>query len=137
MLQVPLIAQTNPQGRNSCVPACVRMVLAYQGVQAGEDALCESLDTQLAGTEVWNVLSLEQQVAGCRVELGSMSVERLQEAIAADVPPIAFVVTGRLRHWQRGTLHAVVVVGVAAEEMAVASWPSDRSCSAISARQSR
>lgn len=119
MLRVPLISQTNPGGRNSCLPACVSMVLAFQGVEASEEALCDWLGTQLAGTEVWNILSLDQQIAGCQVELGSMSVDRLQEALAAGVPPIAFVATGRLHYWQRETLHAIVVVDIAAEEIGV------------------
>jgi ABC-type bacteriocin/lantibiotic exporter with double-glycine peptidase domain len=117
VLHVPLVPQTNPGGRNSCVPACVSMVLAFQGVAVSEETLCDALGTQSTGTEVWNVLSLDQHVAGCQVELGSMSVERLQESLVAGIPPIAFVVTGRLHYWQRATLHAVVVVEVTVEEL--------------------
>jgi ABC-type bacteriocin/lantibiotic exporter with double-glycine peptidase domain len=97
------------------------MVLAFQGVEMSEETLCDSLGTQLAGTEVWNILSLDQHVTGCRVELGSLSVERLEEAIAAGIPPIAFVATGPLQYWERETLHAVVVVEVATEEI----WIND------------
>jgi ABC-type bacteriocin/lantibiotic exporter with double-glycine peptidase domain len=119
VLQVPLVPQTNPGGRNSCVPACVSMVLAFQGVAMSEETLCDALRTQSTGTEVWNVLSLDQYVAGCQVELESMSLERLEEALAAGIPPIAFVVTGRLHYWERETLHAVVVVEVADEELLI------------------
>ena len=36
MLNVPHTRQTNPQERNSCVPACLSMALAYQGVTLHE-----------------------------------------------------------------------------------------------------
>src|SRR2546425_10553241 len=48
--------QTNPQGRNSCVPAAVQMVLAVQGLMLGEEALCGLLETQQVGTEVLAVI---------------------------------------------------------------------------------
>jgi ABC-type bacteriocin/lantibiotic exporter with double-glycine peptidase domain len=119
VLSVPLIPQTNPGGRNSCVPACVRMVLAFQGVEASEETLCDWLDTQMAGTPVWNILLLDQHVTGCHAELGSLSAERLQELLAEGIPPIAFVATGPLPYWERETLHAVVVVAVEPEEISV------------------
>ena len=74
MLNVSHVIQTNPQGRNSCVPASLSMVLAYQGVTLSEQELCDLLDTQLAGTEVWNVLLLEKHVANCHVELDGGSL---------------------------------------------------------------
>ncbi len=75
MLNVPHILQTNPQGCNSCVPACLSMVLSYQGVAVSEQELCDWLDVQLVGTEVWNVLLLEQHIDNCRVSLDSASFD--------------------------------------------------------------
>lgn len=95
------------------------MVLAHQGVTLGEQELCDLLDMQLAGTKVWNVLLLEQHIADCHVELDSVSFDRLQEMLAAGVPPIAFVVTRHLSYWQRDTIHAIVVVGVTDDEIYV------------------
>jgi ABC-type bacteriocin/lantibiotic exporter with double-glycine peptidase domain len=95
------------------------MVLAHQSVTLGERELCDLLDTQLAGTKVWNVLLLEQHVANCQVELDSTSFDRLQESLAAHVPPIALVVTRHLRYWERDTIHAVVVVGLTEDEVLV------------------
>lgn len=112
MLNIPHALQTNLQGRNSCVPAGLSMVLAYQGVTFGEQDLCDLLDTQLTGTEVWNVLLLEQHILNCHVELDSISFDRLQESLAANIPPIAFVVTRHLGYWQRDTFHAIVVVAI-------------------------
>lgn len=119
MLNVPHVPQTNPQGRNSCVPACLSMVLAYQGVTLDEEELCNLLDTQLAGTEVWNVLLLEKHIPNCQVELDSTSFDRLQESLAANVPSITFVATRHLGYWQRDTIHAVVVVGITDDEVYV------------------
>jgi hypothetical protein len=52
VLKVRHIPQTNPQGRNSCVPACVSMVLGYQGVTLSEQELGNWLATEPAGTGV-------------------------------------------------------------------------------------
>lgn len=112
MLRVAHVPQTNPQGRNSCVPACLSMVLAYQGVTLSELELCNLLDTQLAGTEVWNVLLLENHIANCQVYLGSVSFDELRASLAVNVPPIVFGVTRHLSYWHRDTIHAVVVVGI-------------------------
>ncbi len=101
MLQVPHLPQTNPQGRNSCVPAAVRMVLAFQGTALEEEALCDLLETQQAGTAVLNVLLLSQRIANCHAEV-------LQDG----VPPIVFVSTAPLQYWQTECLHALVVVEV-------------------------
>jgi ABC-type bacteriocin/lantibiotic exporter with double-glycine peptidase domain len=106
------VPQTNPEGRNSCVPACLVMVLACQGVSVPESELCDLLDTQAAGTEVWNTLLLEQHIPGSVVRLESASIERLNEALLDGVPPIAFVATRHLPGWERETIHALVVVGV-------------------------
>src|SRR5205085_73703 len=89
-----------------CVPACVVMVLVYQGISMGEEELCQLLQTQPAGTPVWNVILLEQHLPGCQMEIDSWSLARLEEALVDGVPPIAFVGTGPLGYWERETLHA-------------------------------
>jgi ABC-type bacteriocin/lantibiotic exporter with double-glycine peptidase domain len=93
------------------------MVLGYQGVTLSEQELSDWLATELAGTGVWSVLLLEQRVAGCRVELDSASFATLQESLAADVPPIAFVATRHLSSGDRDTIHAVVVVDISDDEV--------------------
>lgn len=95
------------------------MVLEYQGVTLNEQVLSDWLGTQPAGTEVWNLLLLEQRIAGCRVQLDSVSFAELQASLAADVPPIAFVNTRHLSSWDRDTIHAVVVVEIADDEVFV------------------
>ncbi len=113
MLRVPHVPQTNPQGRNSCLPACVSMVLAQHGLAIGEAELCDLLGTERAGTEVWNVLLLEQHIAGCQVRVESGSFAELQSALDVEAPVIALVATRHLHYWGRETIHAVVVVGLA------------------------
>ena len=119
MLTVPHVPQTNPHGRNSCVPACLSMVLAHQGVTFGEQELCDVLGTQLTGTEVWSVVLLEQRITNCYVVLDSASFDKLQASLDAAIPPIVFVATRRLSYWQRDTIHAVVVVALTDTEVFV------------------
>lgn len=117
MLQIPHLPQTNPQGRNSCVPAAVRMVLAFQGVTLGEEELCDLLETQPAGTAVLNVLLLNQRVAKCHAEVASASFDDLVRWLREGIPPIVFVSTTPLRYWQTECLHALIIVE--AEEQTV------------------
>lgn len=95
------------------------MVLGYQGVTLSEQELSDWLGTQAAGTEVWNVLLLEQRIAGCRVQLDSASFVRLEESLAGNVPPIVFVATRHLSSWGRDTIHALVVVDITDDEVQV------------------
>ncbi|MBI3757461.1 MAG: hypothetical protein HY267_05745 [Deltaproteobacteria bacterium] len=98
VLQIPHLLQTNPQGYNSCVPAAVRMVLAFQGVALGEEELCNLLETQQAGTPVLNVLLLAQHVPGCHTEVISASFDDLVRWLQESVPPIVVVSTGPLHY---------------------------------------
>jgi len=110
VLQIPHLPQTNPQGHNSCVPAAVRMVLAFQGVALGEEELCSWLETQQVGTPVLNVLLLAQHVSGCHAEVTNASFGDLVRWLQESVPPIVFVSTAPLHYWQTECLHALVVV---------------------------
>ena len=112
MLHIPHLPQTNPHGRNSCVPAAIRMVLAFQGIAYEEEALCDALETQPAGTAVLNVLLFHQHVPRCHVEVASASFNDLARWIDEGIPPIAFVTTGPLSFWQIACLHALVVVDI-------------------------
>ncbi len=100
MLPVPHYPQSNPQGRNTCVPAAVRMVLAFQGVSREEAELCDLLETQQVGTAVLNVLLLNQHVTACQSEVFSASFDDLARWLQTGIPPIVFVTTGPLSFWQ-------------------------------------
>ena len=111
MLDIPHVLQTNPGGRNSCVPACLSMALAHQGLMLNEKELCDLLDTQPAGTEVFNIELLKNHLE-CQISIEESSLERLEEQLAAGIPPIVFVSTGPLHYWQHETIHAIVVTGI-------------------------
>jgi ABC-type bacteriocin/lantibiotic exporter with double-glycine peptidase domain len=119
VLQIPHLPQTNPQGRNSCVPAAVRMALAFQGVALGEEELCDLLETQQAGTAVLNVLLLNQRVARCHVAVASASFDDLVRWLQEGIPPIVFVATAPLHYWQTECLHALIVVEAQEQEVMV------------------
>ena len=72
----------------------MRMVLAFQGMVLGEEELCELLETQQVGTEVLNVLLLNQRLPGCYAEVISASLDDLMQWLQQSIPPIVFVATG-------------------------------------------
>jgi ABC-type bacteriocin/lantibiotic exporter with double-glycine peptidase domain len=119
VLQIPHTPQTNPQGRNSCVPAAVQMVLAVQGLVLAEEALCSLLETQQVGTEVLNVLLRNRRLSGCLVEVDSASFDDLRRWLQEGIPPMVFVATGPLRYWHTECLHALVVAGIADQSVMV------------------
>lgn len=95
------------------------MVLAVQGLELGEDALCGLLETQQAGTEVLNVLLLNQRLSRCHAEVASTSFDDLRRWLQEGIPPIVFVATGPLRYWHTECLHALVVTGIAEQSVLV------------------
>ena len=95
------------------------MVLAVQGMLLGEEALCALLDTQQVGTEVLNILLLNQRLSGCHAEVASASFDDLSRWLQEGIPPIVFVATGPLHYWQTECLHALVVVGIAEQSVMV------------------
>ena len=95
------------------------MVLAFHGIAFTEEALCDLLETQQAGTAVLNVLLLHQHLPRCRVEVASASLDDLARWLQQGIPPIVFVTTGPLSHWQTECLHALVVVGIEEQSMLV------------------
>jgi hypothetical protein len=101
------------------VPACVSMVLAFQGFVVDERELCSILGTEPAGTPVWNLLELEERIPGSRVRLEDGSFGWLQQALNDAIAPVVIVGTRHLPHWTRETLHALVVVDLSAVEVLV------------------
>lgn len=104
----------------SCLPACVRMVLAYYGDQRPEPELRRLLKTRFTGTSPANVmLRLPDIGYGAVVVEASRSL--LRRRIAAGEPCIAHVWTSPLPHWDEGAVHAVVVVDISEESV----WIND------------
>lgn len=92
-----------------CLPACVRMVLAYLGQKCSEAEVSQVLGTQEFGTPIFAVQRLTN--LGLQVTYCEWSIPRLLAALGAGQPVILFVRTGFLGYWQEDVAHAVVVVG--------------------------
>lgn len=104
----------------SCLPACVRMVLAYYGDLRQEPELRRLMKTRVTGTSPANVmLRLPDIGFGAVVVEASRSLLRMR--IAAGEPCIAHVWTSPLPHWDEGVVHAVVVTDISEE----AVWIND------------
>lgn len=107
LLSVPHFKQTKD---GMCLPACVRMVLAYLGQTVTETAIAKHLQTKSFGTPISNVKRLEQWQY--QVKFGSLAFEQLQFELEAKRPVIVRFWTVMLDYWQTDTSHVAVVVGV-------------------------
>lgn len=108
---VPAYKQSYP-GR--CLPACVRMVLAYYGDKREEDDLARLLQSRRFGTRASNVRRLE--VIGYSVTYGQTTLAQLKDHLANNIPPIVFLQTGPLPYWEENVNHAVVLVGMTVDQ---------------------
>lgn len=123
LLPVPHYSQSRD---GMCLPACVRMVLAYNGLTLDEEAIARRLKTKDFGTPISNVLLLKQWRP--EIELGSFSEDRLKTELTGGRPVIARVWTAMLHYWEVDTSHVVVVVGfdeqnVFVNDPATETWP--------------
>ena len=94
----------------SCVAACVRMVMAHDGCNESEDNMRQLLGTRPRGTRAANVTNVAQ--LGFDVRFGVSNLSQLQAMLAANVPPIIFLLTGALDYWETNEAHAVVLIGI-------------------------
>ncbi len=92
----------------SCVPACVRMVLAYFGMRHTEQELRDLLETDTHGTKVRNLLALRS--LGIDVQLAPSNLNSLREVITSGTAPIIFIETGSLPYWTVDCEHTAVFV---------------------------
>ena len=106
-LNVPLFRQ---EFNYSCVAACVCMVMAYYGHSESEDNVRQLLGTKPRGTRAANVTNIVQ--LGFDVRFGASNLSQLQAMLAANVPPIIFLLTGTLDYRETNEAHAVVLIGV-------------------------
>lgn len=94
-----------------CLPACVEMVLAYQGVERKQTTLAADMRvTPGVGVPGSRVLRLASRRLEVTYHEGIP--QDLENALAAGLPPIALVYTGELPYWSIATPHAVVVTGL-------------------------
>lgn len=88
-----------------CLPACVRMILAYWGIERSEAEVRRVLGSRSFGTPSYAVERLSRW--GMHVRYGEWSISQRIKSLASRVPVIAFVRTAFLDH----VAHAVVLVG--------------------------
>lgn len=102
--RAPHYQQTKP---GTCLPACVRMVLAHLGDLRSEHELAKVLASYEFGTPASNVRKLAQ--LGYRVEYGVTQWQDLIRAVMSNLHPIVFV-DAQFLPWADFTgFHAVVV----------------------------
>lgn len=104
-LQIPHFQQS---AEGYCLPACVRMVLAYWGLQRSETAIRRILGTRAFGTPTFAVEHLRQW--DVQIIYREWTVPQLLTALEMGQPVILFLRTGFLDHWQQDVAHAVVLV---------------------------
>jgi ABC-type bacteriocin/lantibiotic exporter with double-glycine peptidase domain len=102
----------------SCLPACVRMVLAFYQRNVTEGELRGLFKTRPGGTSPANVL-FRLPALGFNVEFPDASLSYLREQIHAGHPCIVHVWTPPLPHWTDEAIHAVVVVDVSEQAVLV------------------
>jgi ABC-type bacteriocin/lantibiotic exporter with double-glycine peptidase domain len=94
-----------------CLPACVQMILAYQGIQRDQIDIAQQLKTNpQAGTPGPRLRLLASSDLKVTYEEGIIT--DLELALKRGIPPIALVFTGELPYWNRSFAHAVVVLSI-------------------------
>ncbi|MBI3360668.1 MAG: C39 family peptidase [Chloroflexi bacterium] len=106
-IEVPLFRQERAY---SCLPACVRMVLAFHDSEHAEAELRVLFKTKLGGTSPAKVM-LEVPPLGFDARVWSASLLELRELIEQGTPCIVSVWTGDVKGWGVEGMHSVVVVG--------------------------
>ncbi len=108
LLDVPIFAQEHSW---TCLPACIRMVLAYRGALLSENEI-----TDVCGTVPWRGTPPEKALEGIE-KLGfralwfeNADLQRLVDLTDEKWPVIVFLRSSDLPYGKYG-LHAAVVVG--------------------------
>ena len=100
----------------SCIPACVRMVLAHYGAIRTEADLRLLLDTKPTGTRAGNLMRLSGP--DFEVHLRSSNLVELQQVLADNQPAIVLK-TGSLQYWSIDIFHTAVLTGIDTETAAL------------------
>jgi ABC-type bacteriocin/lantibiotic exporter with double-glycine peptidase domain len=104
----PFHAQERPY---TCLPACLRMCLAYLGVEFAEDVIVAACATRARGTTLGEAVDGLERL-GFTGETGeARTLDWLDEQLAGAQPVIVALLLGDEGGSGRLTIHAVVVVG--------------------------
>lgn len=99
--------------RVSCVPACIRMVLAYWGLEIDEATLCGCCQTDLSGTAIKAAVACVNRLGFRAVDVREATREDLKSWLSNGVFPILYLNLFPLDAlWVQ---HAVVVEDVTTE----------------------
>lgn len=110
----------------TCVPACVRMVFSYYGLEKDEEEIARLLEADATGTAFGMIRNVAQ--LGFDVRIGPGQNEDLRQARPRGMPLIVAVRTLLLpKYVPPDSPHAVVVAGATAEVVAFADpwWATD------------
>lgn len=102
---------------SDCLAACAAMALAYIGQPVPYRQLLTVLDVGPVGAPRRNIVRLTSSLID--VAYREANIPLLAEIVQHGLPVIVFVDTGELPYWSYATSHAVVVVGVQAEQIFV------------------
>jgi ABC-type bacteriocin/lantibiotic exporter with double-glycine peptidase domain len=98
-----------PQERDySCVPACLRMVLAYHGVYKSEDDLIYACDCDQQGTGPDGVVEAAKELGFGRTSRDRPGIQELTSIVREGYYPIVWMAT-------EAQQHAVVLIDVHSE----------------------
>jgi ABC-type bacteriocin/lantibiotic exporter with double-glycine peptidase domain len=107
---LPNVPHFKQEFNHSCIPACVRMVLAYHGYSFSEDELRQLMGTGPHGTYARDILRISS--LGFDVHLRAALTSELRAGLASGTPPIVFLATSFLDYWNMSANHVAVVVAL-------------------------
>ena len=95
----------------TCVPASVRMMLAFHGIERTESYLARILKTKFYGTNVHNIKFIEDERIGLKVSIRLFSLDELKRTLSQNQPCIVPLRTKCLSYFPYDCLHTLVVTG--------------------------
>lgn len=98
-----------------CLPACAAMICAYWQRPKYQGDVARWLQTTEIGTPARNISRLKDY--GFDVTCLEGSLQFLIESLQRGIPCILFLRTGELSYWEIDTAHAVVIIGIDAQEV--------------------
>ena len=106
---LPVLHRQQSQS-SDCLAACTAMVFDYLQVPYRYEQLLKLLRVRSFGTMFSNLRYLDSFGLSILIERGDVSA--LRHHLESGLPPIVFVNTGFLSHWDETTGHAVIVVAL-------------------------
>jgi ABC-type bacteriocin/lantibiotic exporter with double-glycine peptidase domain len=109
-VSLPDVSHFQQTRDGTCLEACACIVLAYLGSPVTEETVLNLFDGDESGTPSSRIRRLERW--GYHVIYRTATLADLQYWLAAGLLPILLVQTRFLDYWRGRTRHAVVVVGL-------------------------